>query len=129
MEPATVESKVVKYITEEFAKLKSPNKLKVIPYGGSKAWVSDPKHINYVAGRNATKKVYGIEPDFTREGGSIPITLTFEEETKKNVLLLPMGAGDDGAHSQNEKLNVVNYLNGIKLLGTYLDEIANLSKN
>jgi len=60
----------------------------------------------------------------TREGGSIPITLTFEETTGKNVLLLPMGASDDGAHSANEKLNKINYINGIKLLASYLDEIS-----
>ena len=35
--------------------------------------------------------VFNIEPDFTREGGSIPVTLTFQELTGKNVLLLPIG--------------------------------------
>jgi hypothetical protein len=45
-------------------------------------------------------KVFGIEPDLTREGGSIPVTLTFQEATGKTVLLLPIGASDDGAHSQ-----------------------------
>lgn len=49
--------------------------------------------------------VFGVEPDLTREGGSIPVTLTFQEATGKNVMLLPVGAADDGAHSQNEKLN------------------------
>ena len=42
----------------------------------------------------------GIEPDLTREGGSIPVTLTLQEATEKDVLLLPMGACDDGAHSE-----------------------------
>ena len=68
--------------------------------------------------------VYGVEPDYIREGASIPITLTFEEVTKNNVLLLPMGAGDDMAHSQNEKINVRNYIEGTKLLGAYLLELS-----
>lgn len=59
--------------------------------------------------------VYGEEPDMTREGGSIPVTLTFEEVTGKNVMLLPIGACDDGAHSQNEKINRCNYINGVCL--------------
>ena len=59
--------------------------------------------------------VYGVEPDFTREGGSIPVTLTFQDLTGKNVMLLPMGACDDGAHSQNEKINKTNYLQGVGL--------------
>jgi len=53
-----------------------------------------------------------MEPDLTREGCSIPITLTLEEVTGKNVLLLPIGACDDGAHSQNEKINLKNYIEG-----------------
>lgn len=69
--------------------------------------------------------MYGVEPDLTREGGSIPVTLTFQEATGKNVLLLPMGASDDGAHSQNEKINVKNYIEGTKLLAAYLYELAN----
>jgi hypothetical protein len=59
------------------------------------------------------KKVFNTEPDFTREGGSIPVTLTFQDLTGKNVLLLPIGSSDDGAHSQNEKLNISNYIQGV----------------
>jgi len=68
--------------------------------------------------------VWGVKPDFTREGGSIPITLTFQEATGKNVLLLPMGSSTDGAHSINEKLDKKNYIEGIKLLGAYLHYVA-----
>lgn len=57
--------------------------------------------------------VFGVDPDLTREGGSIPVTLTFQEATGKNVILLPMGASDDGAHSQNEKIDKYNYMNGV----------------
>ena len=37
-----------------------------------------------------TKMVYGVKPD---------LTLTLQEASGKNVLLLPFGASDDGAHS------------------------------
>jgi len=56
---------------------------------------------------------YGEEPDLTREGGSIPVALTLEELTGKNVMLLPIGACDDNAHSQNEKINRCNYIKGV----------------
>ena len=58
--------------------------------------------------------MYGDEPDLTREGGSIPVALTFEEVTGKNVMLLPIGGCDDGAHSQNEKINRSNYILGVR---------------
>ena len=51
-----------------------------------------------------------------REGGSIPVTLTLQEASGKNVLLLPVGAGDDMAHSQNEKINITNYIEGVRSL-------------
>jgi len=70
--------------------------------------------------------VYGVEPDLTREGGSIPVTLTLQEATGKNVILLPMGAADDGAHSQNEKIDIRNYIEGTKLLGAYAYELSRL---
>lgn len=40
--------------------------------------MSDTTHPNYEAGRRATKYVYGVEPDLTREGGSIPVTLVLQ---------------------------------------------------
>lgn len=55
---------------------------------------------------------------------SIPVTLTFEQATGKNVLLLPMGSSTDAAHSINEKLDKRNYIQGTKLLGAYLHYVA-----
>ena len=70
--------------------------------------------------------VYGVDPDLTREGGSIPVTLTLQEATGKNVILLPMGASDDGAHSQNEKIDERNFVEGRKVLAAYLHELGKL---
>jgi len=50
----------------------------MLPGHGGKPWVADPKHPNYQAAAKATQMVYKEEPLFTREGGSIPITLTFQ---------------------------------------------------
>lgn len=58
----------------------------------------DGKNINdiiIVAAAKAVETVYKVKPDLTREGGSIPVTLSFQDALKKNVLLLPMGRGDD----------------------------------
>lgn len=78
-----------------------------------KAWLENPNHPHYEAAKKAIKYVFGVEPDMIREGGSIPVTLTLQEATNKNVILIPVGACDDGAHSQNEKLDVYNYIEGV----------------
>lgn len=126
MTPEVVSEQVTKYLTKKFAELQSPNKFKVYMGHGGKPWVSDFNHPHYMAGRRALKTVFGVEPDLTREGGSIPVTLTFQEATGKNVMLLPVGSADDGAHSQNEKLNRHNYIEGTKMLAAYLYEVSQL---
>ena len=58
--------------------------------------------------------VWGQKPDLTREGGSIPVTVTLQTATGADVMLLPIGQSDDGAHSQNEKMSENNYINGVR---------------
>jgi len=125
--PEFVEKCVVDYLNKKWQQRGSKNTMTVYQHGsGGKPWTSDPDHPNYLAGRRATQMVYGVEPDLTREGGSIPVTLTLQEATGKSVMLLPMGACDDGAHSQNEKIDIRNYIEGTKLLGAYLHELGQL---
>ncbi|PKI85975.1 hypothetical protein MVES1_000083 [Malassezia vespertilionis] len=124
MEPETCVDCVRKHVESEFAKLHSKNTIKLEPDHPGKPWTVDPNHWNYEAATRATELIYGVKPDLTREGGSIPITLTFADALGKNVLLLPMGRADDGAHSTNEKLDLSNYVKGTELLGTYLYEVA-----
>ncbi|KAF2477056.1 CNDP dipeptidase [Lindgomyces ingoldianus] len=124
MEIDDVTKLIQKHVEEEWAKLNSKNKMKFNVVHCGKWWVEDPKHWNYTAAAKAVERVFGVKPDMTREGGSIPVTLTFQEELGKNVLLLPMGSSTDAAHSINEKLDKRNYIEGIKLLGAYLHYVA-----
>ena len=123
-DPNRIEKLVTNHLTQKFSNLESPNKLEVKYHGGAKAWLSNPKHPNYEAGAKAIEKVFGMKPNYTREGGSIPITSWLEDATQMNVLLLPIGACDDMAHSQNEKYNISNMRNGVKVLAAYLHELS-----
>ncbi|KAH9372797.1 hypothetical protein HPB48_001313 [Haemaphysalis longicornis] len=116
-EPAKVEAVVKAHIQNLWKQRKSPNKVTVHMLSGGRWWVSDPYGPNFEAGKVATRHVYGVDPDMTREGGSIPVTLTLQEVTGKSVILLPMGASDDGAHSQNEKIDKRNYIEGVSVMG------------
>ncbi|RPB24438.1 CNDP dipeptidase [Terfezia boudieri ATCC MYA-4762] len=124
MDPEKVEKLVQQHVEWEFAKLNSNNTFKFHPLHAGKWWVSSPKHWNFTAAAKAVEQVWGVKPDMTREGGSIPVTLTFEQQTGKNVLLLPMGSSTDAAHSINEKLDKKNYIQGTKMLGAYLHFVA-----
>lgn len=122
--PEIIEKCVVEYLDKIFQKRKSPNKYRSYMFHGGNPWMSDPNHPNFVAGQKAIKRVFGVTPDLTREGGSIPVTLTLQEATGKNVMLLPVGACDDSPHSQNEKLDIYNYIMGTKVMASYINEVS-----
>jgi len=124
MEPEAVTKLVEDHVNKVFKSLNSKNTCHVSLQHSGKWWVASPKHWNFTAAGKAVEHVWGVKPDLTREGGSIPVTLTFEQATGKNVLLLPMGSSTDAAHSINEKLDRRNYIEGVKLLGTYLHYVA-----
>ncbi|KAF5279099.1 hypothetical protein FQA39_LY05777 [Lamprigera yunnana] len=121
-----VEELVKTHLEEKWNELESPNDFNVSMSGSGETWIEDPTNPNYLAGIRATELVYGVKPDLIRDGGTIPILSMIKKLIGKNVLLLPVGQGDDGAHSQNEKLNKENYIKGIKLLGAYLHEVSQI---
>jgi Cys-Gly metallodipeptidase DUG1 len=124
MDSAKVDAAVFAYAKKVFAGLGSKNSLDVQLLHAGPWWVASPKHWNFRAAAKAVQSVFHVDPDMTREGGSIPITITFEQATGKNCLLLPMGSSNDMAHSINEKLDRRNYVEGTKLLGAYLHYVA-----
>lgn len=69
MESEDVTRLVKEYVLSEAAKLNSKNKLDVELMHDGKWWVSSPKHWNFSAANKAVTQVFGVEPDFTREGG------------------------------------------------------------
>lgn len=124
IEPKQLDKYVFDHVQKSFDSLNSKNKMSVRLVHPGDYWVADPHGWSYTAAAKATKAVWGVDPDFTREGGSIPITLSFQDNLNTSVVLLPMGRGDDGAHSTNEKINVSNYIEGTKTLAAYLHYLA-----
>jgi len=126
--PSMDEVKTIDLVTAHIEKMKTelntPNKIWMQKVHGAKPWYGDPNGFLFEAGKDATKRIYKMDPDLTREGGSIPVTLSFQNATKNPCILLPMGAGDHGAHSQNENIDIRNYIEGTKLLGAFLMEIG-----
>ncbi|PWA02408.1 hypothetical protein BB558_001453 [Smittium angustum] len=124
MDPATIKKITVEYIEKEFRKLNSKCKLEVVTMRQGMWWYSSPNLRINVAVTKSMKRVYGTEPEYVRGGGSVPITMIFEEQLKSDVLLLPMGTYADGAHSTNEKLDKYNFIEGIKHFSALIHELS-----
>lgn len=69
MDVDTTNKRVYKYVEEQFAKLNSKNTMKVYAQHTGKWWAASPNHWNFSAAAKATERVWGVQPDFTREGG------------------------------------------------------------
>lgn len=74
MKISKVEQLVKDHVEKIMRERNSPNKVSVKLEHGGDYWIADPNNPQYVAARKATVAVHGMEPDLTREGGSIPIT-------------------------------------------------------
>jgi len=100
--------------------------LKVTRMHGGKPWMTefDNKYVR-AAGR-AIEKGFGKAPVFNREGGSIPVVSTFQEELGLPSVLFGVGLPDENAHAPNEKLDLSNFHNGIIASAFLYDEIAAL---
>ena len=69
MDIDTTNECVYKFVKEVFSKLGSKNTMKVWAQHSGKWWKASPKHWNFEAAAKATERVWGVQPDFTREGG------------------------------------------------------------
>jgi acetylornithine deacetylase/succinyl-diaminopimelate desuccinylase-like protein len=113
---------------EEYVRKIAPKtvELKVTRMHGGKPWMAsfDNKYIQ-AAGR-AIERGFGRAPIFTREGGSIPVVSTFQEELGLPSVLFGVGLPDENAHAPNEKLDCGNFHNGIISSAILYEEIGHL---
>ncbi len=64
----------------------------------------------------AYAEVFGREPVFVREGGSIPVVAIFQKLLGIETVLIGFGLPDDRLHSPNEKFHLPNFYKGIETI-------------
>ncbi|RPI18619.1 MAG: dipeptidase [Ignavibacteriae bacterium] len=114
---------------EKYVKKIAPKSVKVKIYnlhGGKPAMTPiESKWID--AAYVALKQAFGKDPVFIREGGSIPIVVTFQELLNAPTVLLGFGLPDENAHSPDEHLDLNNFQRGIVTSSIFYHELANLN--
>jgi len=101
--------------------------LKITRMHGGKPWMTSYDNPFVQAAGRAIEKGFGKTPVFTREGGSIPVVSTFQEELGLPSVLFGVGLPDENAHAPNEKLDVSNFHNGIIASAYLYEEIASIA--
>jgi acetylornithine deacetylase/succinyl-diaminopimelate desuccinylase-like protein len=115
---------------EDYVKKVAPKtvELKVTRMHGGKPWMTSYDNPFVQAAARAIEKGFGQKPVLTREGGSIPVVSTFQEELGLPSVLFGVGLPDENAHAPNEKLDVGNFHGGIIASAILYQEIADGSR-
>ncbi len=76
------------------------------------------------AGARAYARVFGENPVFSREGGSIPIAAIVQDSLNMPILFMGFGLPDDNLHAPNEKLHLPNFYRGIRVGIALMEELV-----
>jgi acetylornithine deacetylase/succinyl-diaminopimelate desuccinylase-like protein len=95
---------------------------------GGKPWMTAFDNPFVQAAGRAIEKGFGQRPVFNREGGSIPVVATFQEELGLPCVLFGVGLPDENAHAPDEKLDLGNFHNGIIASAFLYQEIGALPR-
>ncbi len=101
--------------------------MKLTRLHGGKPWMAEFDSPYIRAAGRAIEKGFGKKPVFTREGGSIPVVATFQEELGIPSVLFGVGLPDENAHAPNEKLDLGNFHGGIIASAHLYQEIAHMA--
>jgi acetylornithine deacetylase/succinyl-diaminopimelate desuccinylase-like protein len=79
------------------------------------------------AAARAIHAVYGVDPVYIREGGSIPVTSAFDHTLGLPVVLIGFAQPDNNAHAPNETLLIENFEKGTRVIVRLWDELAKVA--
>jgi acetylornithine deacetylase/succinyl-diaminopimelate desuccinylase-like protein len=103
--------------------------LKLTRMHGGRPWMTEFDNKFVQAAARSIERGFGKAPVFTREGGSIPVVSTFQEELGVPSVLFGVGLPDENAHAPNEKLDLGNFQNGIIASAYLYQEIGALQRD
>jgi len=95
---------------------------------GARPYIAPLDHPANRAAARALEKAFAAAPVFTREGGSIPVTVTFQEELAATSILMGFGLPDENAHAPDEHLDLENFHGGVLSSAWFYAEYARSGK-
>ncbi|HET7828803.1 MAG TPA: dipeptidase [Candidatus Limnocylindrales bacterium] len=97
-------------------------------HGGDPSHTHTDHPVTQAAAR-AIRAIYGVDPVYIREGGSIPVTAAFTSQLGLPVVLLGFAQPACNAHAPNEWLDLDNFERGTRVIVRLWDEIAAISRD
>ncbi len=110
-DPADVNRQLIQYLDAHTPKTV---RYEVVQLAGGAASISDRYSPGVVAMSKALETVWGKQPLFRREGGSVPVVAQFQQILGIEAVNCGFGLPDDNYHSPNEKLHLPTWRKGIE---------------
>jgi len=76
------------------------------------------------AAARVIREVWGADPVYVREGGSVPVVAKFDRVLKVPTVLFGFGLPDDNLHAPNEKFHLPNFHKGIETVIRWMEQVA-----
>jgi len=99
-------------------------KVTVEDLGGGRPSLTPIDHPVTRAAARALEATFGRAPVYTREGGSIPVSASFESILGLPVVLLGFAQPHENAHAPDEWMDLANYEGAIRAIIATFDEMA-----
>jgi acetylornithine deacetylase/succinyl-diaminopimelate desuccinylase-like protein len=96
----------------------------VADLGGGRPSLTRIDHPIAQAAARALEATFGQKPVYQREGGSIPVSASFESILGLPVVLLGFSQPHENAHAPDEWMALANYEGAIRAIVRTFDEIA-----
>jgi acetylornithine deacetylase/succinyl-diaminopimelate desuccinylase-like protein len=109
-DPKEVQQQLLRYLEQNAAR-DIHWELKTL--AGSPASISDRNNVGVQAMAKALEVVWGRQPIFRREGGSIPVVGDMQRLLGVESVICGFGLPDDNVHAPNEKQNLPTWYRGI----------------
>jgi acetylornithine deacetylase/succinyl-diaminopimelate desuccinylase-like protein len=99
-------------------------KVTVENLGGGRPSLTPIDHPVTRAAARALESTFGRAPIYIREGGSIPVSASFESILGLPVVLLGFAQPHENAHAPDEWMDIANYEGAIRAIVATFDEMA-----
>ena len=91
---------------------------------GGPASITPRDSIGVKALAKAMQQVWGVEPVYKREGGSVPVVAQMSQILGVDSVMTGFGLPNDNLHAPNEKLTLAPWYNGIDTLIYFFHNLA-----
>ena len=124
-DPEEVYQQLLQYLSEN---VPATVRWEVVKMAGGPACLTDPYLPATQALAQSLNKVFGKQPVYKLEGGSVPIVSSMENLLGVKSVLTGFGLPDDNIHAPNEKLHLPTFYKGIDTLIHFFYNISNLTE-